>query len=245
MKDEIKKMLSYQDERENTISIISHDLKGPFNRIYALLNLMEMSASSDDFQHSEYLNKMNQAVKEGMMLIKNILDLQKMERGETSVNIAKVNLNRLIKSISSDYGQHGKYKDISFEFAPKEEYEIETDEFYLVRLLDNLLSNALKFSPVGSVVLIDVESSSDTLSIVVRNEGEQLRQEEVDLLFRSYTQLSVKPTMGESSSGIGLAIVRLIAQALGYKVRYEPWENKGSNFIVEIPMEAGSHPNHQ
>jgi len=240
LKEKIEALRIQWKEREHAIAIVSHDLKGPLNRIYALINLLELSGISSNSQYAEYLNKMNQVVKEGMMLIKNILDLQKMESGETSLNISKIELSALINEQVSDYRQQAKYKSVEFRFSPEKEYWIGTDRIYLIRMIDNLLSNALKFSRIGGVVEVGIEDEDERIKVLVWNEGEQIEEKEIDSLFHKYSQLSVKPTLGESSSGIGLAIVQMIANILNYQVKYEPWADKGSIFIVEIPKEEGS-----
>ena len=233
-------------EKDSVIAIVSHDLKGPLNRIYALVNLIELSGDPLTESQREYLLKMSQVVKEGLVLVKNILDIQKIESGDTSLNYTKIDINRLIINLLNDYNQLAEYKGVEFEFSSQVPVDIDGDPIYLERILENLLSNALKFSPENDKVKVSTEQVDRSIKISIRDFGESIPETELPRIFEKYSVLSPKPTAGESSTGLGMSIVKLLCDLLDYEITYFALEPKGSEFVVTIPVkEAGSYQSPQ
>jgi signal transduction histidine kinase len=111
-----------------------------------------------------------------------------------------------------------------------------TDQTYLSRILDNLITNAIKFSEQGSSVYIDVQSGEDKATIQIRDEGPGFREEDLPHLFKKFKKLSARPTNGESSTGLGLAIVKLLVEKLNGMIRVESQSGRGACFVIELPL---------
>ena len=234
-KSKNKQLEAQIKDMNDVITIVSHDLKGPFNRIYALINLLELSGYPSKSTQKEYINKMTQVVKEGINLVKNILDINKIETGDTSLNLKEATLNKVISDLTDSYNDVAKYKNVTINVQADAEIRIMTDPIYLERILENLLSNALKFSPADSEVDIIISNNSEACTISIRDYGESIPEEEISHIFEKYKTLSTKPTMGENSSGLGLTIVKLLCDLLGYEVRYSRVNTSGSEFQVIMP----------
>jgi signal transduction histidine kinase len=105
--------------------------------------------------------------------------------------------------------------------------------------VDNLLSNAIKYSPVGGLVEIEMAIEADHVVIQVKDEGAGLSEDDVSRLFGRFQRLSAKPTAGESSTGLGLSIVKRIVELHGGRIRAEsPGPGHGSTFTITLPAAA-------
>jgi len=100
------------------------------------------------------------------------------------------------------------------------------------RIVENLVSNAIKFSPQGRNVWVAISEEGDMVHIKVRDEGQGIEEDELPLLFSKYSKLSSKPTAGEASTGLGLSIVKRIVEELNGKIYCESEAGKGSLFTV-------------
>ena len=115
-----------------------------------------------------------------------------------------------------------------------------------VQILDNLLSNAVKYSPSGTTVHLETRVSQNRAVVQVRDEGPGISQTDQKKLFRKFTRLSAKPTGGESSTGLGLSIVKRLAEAMNGSVHCESSLGQGTSFCLSLPScpapLAGSAP---
>ena len=106
----------------------------------------------------------------------------------------------------------------------------------MAEVLDNIVSNAIKYSPQGRKVNLKLEEKNASYWISVSDQGPGILPEDRDKLFQKFQKLSAKPTGGESSTGLGLSIVKALADQLGAKIDVESEVGKGSTFAVKLPM---------
>jgi signal transduction histidine kinase len=105
-----------------------------------------------------------------------------------------------------------------------------------VQVLDNLISNAIKFSSCGKSVFVHVRGNEHSIYIEVQDEGQGISQEDQKKLFGKFARLSARPTAGESSTGLGLSIVKSMVEAMNGKIWCESEFGQGATFIVELPI---------
>jgi signal transduction histidine kinase len=113
-----------------------------------------------------------------------------------------------------------------------------TDPAYLVRILDNLVTNAIKFSPAGSQVRLGSEHVDQHLVVTVEDQGPGFSDEDRRFLFQKFRKLSARPTAGESSNGLGLAIIKILVDRLQGSIELKSQPGKGSTFIVTLPAKS-------
>ena len=106
-------------------------------------------------------------------------------------------------------------------------------------MIDNLVSNAIKFSPSGTTVQISVRSGAGSFTFSVQDQGPGIPEADRKLLFRSFQKLSARPTGGEKSTGLGLAIVKRIIDAHGGRIDVESGPAGGTRFAVTMPLAPG------
>jgi len=217
------------------ISLVSHDLKGPFNRIFALTQLMNSISENLTERQKEYLGKIHQIAVDGLGMVRNILDSRKVDDKGIDLNSDPFDLSVLLTSYVRNYKAVAEKKKIEIAFEPNSSLTINADKLYISRVIENLLSNAIKFSPEGKKVFVKLVPLSNGIEFSVRDEGPGISKEDQLKLFQRFQQLTAQPTGGESSSGLGLFIVKTIVDKIGGEILCESEIGHGTKFILRLP----------
>ncbi len=230
-----KKLLHINQEKDGLISVVAHDLKSPLNINIGLISLLKSTSGITDEQR-EYINMMERSNAQGLDLINDLLLLYNLEKAQEA-NISSFNLQQFLENcVNSGHAEMASKKSISLKCDLEGcDTTFHTDPSMLRRIIDNLISNAIKFSHPGKRIWLRAELSDDNLELVVKDEGLGIREEELGFLFKKFQQLSNKPTGDESSSGLGLSIVKQLTGLLGGTVGVTSTFGKGSEFTVSIP----------
>lgn len=218
-------------EKDTLMNILAHDLKAPFNRIYGLCDL----AKIDKGQEEQYIKMMQDMSSSGLALIKNILEVSKLETGEALSNINSVDLNLLFRTKIENYTDDAKAKSIALKSDLNLDSNFVTNQLFLERIIDNLISNAIKYSSKDSEVEVKAFKNSNALNISVKDHGPGFTEEDMKNLYQKFKPLSAKPTAGEASNGLGLSLVKTLVDKLHGTISLSSEVGKGSTFSVEIP----------
>lgn len=220
-------------EKDTLMSIVAHDLKSPLNRIKGLTDLLEIEGT-DPEERKAYLEMIKGATQAGLDLIKDLLDVNMLEENvlpEYSSIDLKQFLGEKMESLSHAAEQKGIQINIS---APDK--EVYTDADYLGRIVDNLVSNAIKFSKNKSVVDVSAGEEGGAFWVRVKDHGPGFSETDKTKLFQKFQKLSARPTGGESSNGLGLAIVKTLVDRLGGEITLKTALRQGSEFTVTFPQ---------
>lgn len=216
------------------IDAIVHDLKSPLNSLQGILYLVGEEVKENEAARV-FIDKGNSVIRNGHEIIKQLLELKELEDAPTTLRFEKVRLKAFIQSITLGFQEYAKQKLIQL-------LETGTDEIVLLdpvmikRVLDNLISNAIKFSPPNKRVEIIARKAESQIVFEVRDEGPGFHQQDIPKVFGKFQKLSARPTGGESSHGLGLAIVQLIVKSLNGTVELKTEHGNGATFIVTIPI---------
>ncbi len=226
-----------EHEKNSIISIMSNDLKKPFNRIISLVDLMRLEGTRNLNENQvEYLGKMSQVVQDGLITIQNLLDSKVIEDYKKEIQIERLNIILTIQQAIKRHKGYAQTKNISIEFIPtKTKIEYRTDEFFLTRITENLISNAIKFSPEGKKIYVKLKDNEENVRLEVKDEGLGICVEDQAKLFIKHQIFKNRATAGESSSGLGLSVVKSLVDELNGKIWCESAEGKGATFILELP----------
>lgn len=234
LEEQTKILNTLNIEKQQIISVVSHDLKGPFNRIFALIQLMTLSTENLSKDQKEYLDKMHQIVADGLSMIRNLLDNRRLDEKAIDFVPENVNLSLLISLLVKNYKTLAERKKIKLFLEAPTQLFILIDKLYFNRAIENLISNALKFSPPDSSIHVILESKNGLAEIRIKDEGPGISKEDQKMLFQKYNRLTARPTGGESSTGLGLYIVKTIVDKMGGEVFCESEEGKGATFVVRL-----------
>jgi len=223
-------------EKKQLIMLVGHDLKGPFNRIFALTQLLEMTGTFTDEQ-KEYINKMYSIVGDGLNMVRNIVDVRKIEEKGLDPYPEKLNLPAVVLPIVKQYNVLADKKNIKINYKTPEKIEMVSDKNYISRVIENLLSNALKFSEPEKSVSVSISNNDTHVEISVADQGPGLSEEDLKNLYQKFRKLTPRPTGGESSQGLGLSIVKTLSNCMGGDVECKSEVGVGSTFVVKLPVQ--------
>ncbi len=232
-----KKLTRFNTDKDNFLNVAAHDLKSPVNNILGLISLINMQKGNISPEQAEYILHIQHLCSNMQNLIGNLLDIGKIEGGIMEFKPEPVNMSEFMKEHLDDFKDHAATKHISLileDYTPNR--CIITDRSALQRIAENLISNALKFSPPHTRVIIRLEQTDHHLKMEVQDHGLGIQPNEINLLFRKFQKLSTRPTGGEGSSGLGLSIVKELVTALNGKISVTSEVNKGTIFSVELPL---------
>lgn len=217
------------------MSIVAHDLKSPMNRIFALSRILEMEGGLTNDQLN-YLKLVKETTNSGIDLITDLLDVTALEESSLNAAIAPVNLQELVRTKAELLQTAAAAKNITISILNEVTKEINTDRDYLGRILDNLVSNAIKFSAANSHVFTKLWVEKSSLMLSVKDEGPGFSDYDKRNLYQKFKKLTARPTGGESSNGLGLAIVKTLVDRLNGQIELISEVGTGSEFIVKIPI---------
>lgn len=222
-------------EKDTLMSIVAHDLKSPLNRIEGIAYLLETDESLKKEQR-EFMGMVKDATRSGLDLITDLLDVHMLEEN-VEPHYATFDISNFLLEKTANYQSRAAAKKIHLTITRVENEEITTDRDYLDRIFDNLLSNALKFSPKDSEVRISADRTEYEFWISIKDKGPGFSPRDKEQLFQKFKKLSARPTAGETSNGLGLAIVKILVDRLSGKIELTSDQGKGSEFVVRFPQQ--------
>lgn len=222
-------LVELNKEKDEIIAIVAHDLRSPLNRIIGLLDLIKK-----DFQ-PEFSDMAMQSAEDLRSRINHILDVEALNAREVKLYPEELSVNKIVEDVYRNFESTATQKGIILkkELLEKDP-KVNTDINVLKEVCENLVSNAIKFSPPESKVCIKVSNSNSKVRFHFIDQGPGLDEKDHKHLFTKFRKLSAKPTGNEPSSGLGLAIVKKYVDALEGKVWCESEKGKGAEFIVEL-----------
>lgn len=221
------------NEKDTLMNIVAHDLRSPLNRIRGLADLIEVEGSLNDSQ-GKFLGLIRDSTRSGLDLISDLLDVSSLEVNREPT-YSSFRLSEFLHDRLNTFRQAAAAKEIALQLVEQNIDEIYSDQDYLARILDNLISNAVKFSPRGSQVVLTAAMDNGSYIIKVKDKGPGFSEADRKFLFQKFKKLSARPTAGESSNGLGLAIVKILVDRLGGEIDLQTDLKTGSEFTVRFP----------
>jgi signal transduction histidine kinase len=220
--------------RLNMLSIVSHDLKGPISGILGLSAVL-LDNTVLEAETRVIVEHLQESAVRMNRLVADILDTAAREIGKIELFRQPTELCDIVSTAIAHYSQAATHKNQQFLIEQSGEYWTLGDAHRLVQVFDNLISNAVKYSPIGGRIWVRCSQTDAVVRVSVQDEGVGLSKEDQAKLFGFFQRLSTKTTGGESSSGVGLSIVKQLVELHGGKVWCESELGNGATFIVELP----------
>lgn len=224
-------------EKNSLISYVSHDLGTPLVNIGLCTRSMEQKlhrAGLGD-EYSNLIRNIKDSSDYGYELIQKILDVEAVESGFGKLEMSNVSLKSLIEEVANQFAETARAKQIELIIeATSANHYLFTDKKQLQRILENLLSNAFKFSKPGKRIWIKTSRDNNGISICVKDEGPGISEAEKEKLFLRYSRLGSQPTGNERSSGLGLYIVKRLADELKAQIQVQTARGAGSSFFIRF-----------
>ncbi|RYD19078.1 MAG: hybrid sensor histidine kinase/response regulator [Verrucomicrobiaceae bacterium] len=229
-------------EKNRLLEIVAHDLKNPLNGVqFAAMMLTEhQDPSTPHPQQAMLLESITDSTARAFDIISRLLETPALEEVKSRLRQEPVCLRESTTRALKNFEQHLLSKQIHLDFrAPDTDVIVLGENSTLLCCLENLISNAIKFSPSGASVVIHVQPDGTDGEFRIEDQGPGIKPEEVDQLFQKFTRLSARPTAGEASTGLGLHIVHELVKAMQGSVIYQTSPTGGACFSVRLPLAGG------
>ncbi len=219
-------------EQEAMAGIVAHDLKAPFNKIRGFLHLVELTGKLSKEQ-KEYIQMAEGVISQSFRLITDIIDISSYEQSK-EIKKEIVEVNHVLESMVNQYKQVSEEKDITIFLDLHDNIRAYSNEDYLSRIFDNLISNAIKFSPKGKSIYITTGKSAGVPFVKIKDEGPGFTENDKKEIFKKFRKLSAKPTAGEESTGLGLSIIKTLTERLNLDISLKSSEGHGAEFTIKF-----------
>jgi signal transduction histidine kinase len=225
--------------KSNIVSSVSHELRAPLSAVRLMAENLELEKVPDPAQQRQYFRLIGQECRRLTSLVENVLDFSRMESGRKQYVFEPIDLVPLLHHIISVMQPVAAERGVTLEFTPPAHPPQPTwDAPAIQQCLVNLLDNAIKHSPSGSAVILEMEPSETHIRLWVRDRGPGIPPEDhariFDLFYRRGSELRRETT----GAGIGLSIVKHVAEAHGGRVVVESEPGCGSRFALELPYRS-------
>ena len=222
---------------------MSHEIRTPMNGVIGMTQLALEEPLPKPAER--YVRSAHAAANSLLRILNDILDFSKIEAGKLEIESVRFNLIDLIHDIVTMQQLMAEDRELSLvlDMAPDMPEWIQSDPLRISQILNNLLSNAMKFTPSGCVTLRVFEVPKNILHLEVQDQGVGMKQEQLKTLFQPFTQADTSTTRIFGGTGLGLAICKQLCDRLGGLITVESQFGLGSTFVVDLPFE--SIQNHQ
>jgi len=220
-------------EKNEMIEIIAHDLKNPLTSVLSISELFNREKITE--HQREYISLIKKSLYRMNSLVAKILEIRVLESSSFKTNYSNVDLKQVTEQVISALKIQSNNKKIRI-VTDLDKVVASLDRSLIVQIIDNLLSNAIKFSNHNTKVHVSLKEENQAIRFEIEDEGPGILKEDIPRLFQKFQKLHAQPTDGESSTGLGLSIVKKYVEAMKGKVWCESEYGKGAKFIVEFKI---------
>ncbi len=241
LQESYEQLRKLEELRDGLVHMVVHDMRTPLTSIKGFLQMLstvEGETMSDDGR--EFVAIASEATENLIDMISSLLDVSKMEAGEMTLDLGECDLAEIIRGVMDKAESLRENRELTFE-PPKEPIIIQADSGLLARIVQNLLGNALKFTPDRGTIQVGLERTQDAVRVYVQDSGPGIPSESLERIFEKFGQV----TQGQSqrrqySTGLGLTFCKLAVEAHGGSIGVDSEVGKGSTFWFTLPWAAGS-----
>ncbi|MBN1201875.1 MAG: GAF domain-containing sensor histidine kinase [Anaerolineae bacterium] len=225
------------DLKNTFLGIAAHDLRSPLSLIQtALIFLLDPNIALSDDERQGIMREVAQQSRYMLDLLDDLLDVTRIEAGKLELKPKAINLAMFLDETIARQARLAANKGTQVILVqPVPAGDVMADPVRLRQVIDNLVSNAVKYSPPGSTVRVGVKQTTFGWRISVQDEGPGIDPNDRERLFQDFARLSARPTGGEKSTGLGLAITRRVVEAHGGQIDVDSEPGSGATFWFTLP----------
>lgn len=217
------------------IRVLGHELKAPLGAVDQYLELMKQHALGDEMEKYDHVVERCRTRTDGMRkLIADLLDLTRIESGEKARTLTCVNVSAVARRVIETHELAAEEREINVALDAPEQAMLTADEGELEIVINNLVSNAIKYNRAGGQVDVAIAHDGDELRIVVRDTGIGLEPNDAARLFNDFVRIKNEATRDILGSGLGLSTVKKIAELYGGRATVDSIPGEGSTFTVKL-----------
>ncbi len=220
--------------KDKLFSVIGHDLRGSFAGMHSFIRLMKKNAA-DEIKREKYIRNAEESLSNTLELLDNLLKWARTQRDDISYSPVMLDIRKIIDKCIALSEDAAKEKEIRLYARISEAVSVFADKDMLMTIMRNLISNAIKFTPLQGEIRITAVSRKKYSEISVRDSGIGIGKAEMEKLFSADHSIVRRGTQGEKGSGLGLILIKEFVEKNRGNIRVESESGKGSCFIVTLP----------
>ncbi|MCC9136990.1 PAS domain-containing sensor histidine kinase [Pontibacter silvestris] len=224
--------------KDSMLEILSHDLRGPIGIVQGLAAAIEEDLPKSDVSQSQrHLQIIQQICQRNIDLIRDLVHQEFLESSEVELSRERLDLVWEINKVIAQYRNAQESLSKVFELtSSQEQVYCKIDSMKFMQVINNLISNAIKFTPDGGIIRIHVEKKRSEVLITVRDNGIGIPEKHHPYLFDKFTEARRPGLKGEESVGLGRSIIKNIVEMHKGKIWFKSEVNKGSSFFIQLPI---------
>ncbi len=224
--------------RNKFFGMAAHDLRGPITQFEWIAEVFDSEYETlDEETRRTYVQILKRQSRNMSRLLNDLMDIVRLDSETVVLRPVAVQLRSLAEDAALDHQLVARRKSISVTVDVEGDPVIISDQRRICQVLDNLISNAVKYSPPQTAITVKVSSVASGVRISVIDQGPGIPEDELGKLFQEFSKLSARPTGNESSFGLGLSIAKRLVKALGGDIGVITEVGKGSEFWFSLPLE--------
>lgn len=225
-----------EQSKDELITNVSHDIRTPLTSIIGYLGLIEEKKYSTEEELLKYTHTAYLKSKQMKLLVDDLFEYTKVRQSNTPLSLVTFDMQQMLAQIVVDFELAAQEKEIMIDFSPSPaSLLMEGDTEKLVRVFDNLLSNALKYGTDGTSIILLSEKVADKVIITVKNNGKEIPKEALDLLFDRFYRVEESRSQQTGGTGLGLAIAQSIVDLHQGQI-FATSEKGWTSFIIHLPL---------
>ncbi|MEP7263597.1 MAG: hybrid sensor histidine kinase/response regulator [Bacteroidota bacterium] len=230
-------LAALNEQKNYFLGMASHDLRNPLGNIITLAQFIDDENDKLSEEQRYFLQTIVDSGQFMLNLLNDLLDVSRIESGNANIQMKELNIIDMVQSSMSDNMYQAQKKNITLEYSSQDDIPLFTGDSVQLRLvMNNLISNAIKYSLESTVIEIHITKYDNVIEISVTDHGQGIPADELDKVFRPFQVTSVKSTAGEKSTGLGLTIAKKVIEAHKGEIKVISEVGKGSVFSFTLPI---------
>ncbi len=231
-------LIKLNETKDRFISIISHDLRTPFSSIMGFTDLLLSDKELKESERKQYIEYIQESSKSMLSLVNSLLDWTRLQTGRIKFEPVRIEAFKIIENSLNALSGAAYQKNVEISSNVKDDVYIYADKDLILQVFNNLISNAIKFTPKNGSIRISATPSPKIrfMEFSVRDSGIGIKTDNINKLFRVDTKFTSEGTEGEKGTGLGLSLVNEIIEKHGGQVWVESIWGRGSEFKFTLPI---------
>ena len=221
--------------KSELVTTVSHDLKQPLSIMRGYLDLLGMVGDTHDARTKRYVGNLEHAFTMMRQLIDDLLDMAQIEEG-IHLELYPITLNEIVQSSLMNFSNAIEQRELTLDIDLPSLPHVEGDVGRLMQVFQNLISNAIKYTPAQGTIRIWGQATPDSVLVSIQDSGIGISPEDQAHIFERFFRVRTSQTAKIEGTGLGLAIVQSLVQAHGGTIRVESERDEGSTFKVSLPI---------